>query len=125
MTYKEVYQVISAIPLGDGAIPAAYYQFPEDDPNNPAPPPPFLVYYYSGSDDLTADNTNYQRIRPLTIELYTDNKEFTIEDAVETALNAAGIAYSRTEVYVETEHLYMVTYTSDIIITEELEDNGE
>lgn len=119
MTYKEVYQAVSGIQFGEGTIPAAYYQFPEDDPNNPAPPPPFLVYYYPGSDDLTADNTNFQRIRPLTIELYSDSKDFSLEAAVETALNAAGLVYSRTETYVESEHLYMVTYNSEIIITEE------
>ena len=84
MTYKEVYQMVSTIPMtADSYIPAAYYMFPEDDTNNPAPPPPFLVYYYSGSDDLDADNANYQRIRPITIELYTETKDFALEAAVE------------------------------------------
>ena len=120
MTYKQVYTMVSSIPMStDDNIPAAYYMFPEDDPANPAPPPPFLVYYYSGSDDLDADNANYQRIRPLTIELYTETKDFALEAAVESALTGAGLVYSRSESYIESEHLFMVTYDSTIIITEE------
>jgi len=122
MTYKAVFQMLNSITLTESTatIPCAYYMFPEDDPNNPAPPPPFLVYYYSGSDDLFADGTNYQKIRPLTIELYTDNKDFALESNVETALNSGGLAFSRSEDYIESEHLYMVTYDTEIAITEEL-----
>lgn len=119
MTYKEVFQLVSSIPLGDGFVPAAYYMFPEDDPANPAPPPPFIVYFYPGSEDLAADNTNYQIIRPLTIELYTDTKDFALEAEVESALTGAGLVFSRSEEYIESQHLFMVVYDSTIIITEE------
>ena len=121
MTYKEVYQMLNSITYTESTatIPCAYYMFPEDDPSNPAPPPPFLVYYYDGSDDLMADDTNYQKIRPLTIELYTDNKDFSIENTVENALKNGGLSFTRTEEYIETERLYMVTYASEIVITEE------
>lgn len=119
MTYKEVYQMVSTIPLDNtNSIPAAYYQFPEDDPINPAPPPPFICYYYSGSNDLMADDKNYQKIRPLTIELYTDNKDFALESTVESALITAGLPFTRSEDYIDSEHLYMVTYESQIIVTE-------
>lgn len=120
MTYKQVYQVISGIEKAPGEnIPAAYLMFPADDPQNPPPDPPFICYYYTGDDDLLADDTNYQKIRPLTVELYTDNKDFTIEETVEAALNAAGLVYSRSEVYIDSERMYEVTYTAEIIITEE------
>ncbi len=117
MTYREVYEMLSGITIGDRAVPFAYYMFPADDPNNPLPP--FGVYYYSDSNDLEADNTNFQRIRALTVELYTDNKDFAAEEAVESALNAAGLVYARTETYLDAEKMYMVTYTTDIIVTEE------
>lgn len=120
MTYKQVYQLVSGIEMAPGqTIPAAYYMFPADDPSNPPPPPPFICYYYDSSNDVTADNANYQKVRPLTVELYTNDKDFSLEQAVETALNAGGIVYSRTETYIDTEKMYMVTYESDIIITEE------
>lgn len=120
MTYKEVYQLISGIEMSQGHnIPAAYYMFPADDPTNPPPSPPFICYYYADTDDLIADNANYQRIRPLTLELYTNTKDFVLEQAVETALNDGGLVYTRSETYIESEKMYMVTYESDIIITEE------
>lgn len=119
MTYKEVADMISAI-----GVPFAYDHFTEGDPENPAPAPPFICFYYDGSDDLAADNTNYARIRPLTIELYTDNKDFDLEETIENALNTAELVYSRSESYIETERMYMVSFLTEIVITEETENNA-
>lgn len=110
MTYQEVATMIA----GTG-LPYAYDHFNE----NEAPTPPFICFYFEGSGDLAADNTNYLRVRPLTLELYTDNKDFATEATVEAALNGAGLVFSRTEVYIDSERLYMVTYQTEIIITEE------
>lgn len=119
MTYKQIYQLISGIEMSQGVyIPVAYLQFPADDPDNPAPPPPFICYYYTGDDDLKADNINYQKIRQLTIELYCDNKDFSLETAVEDALTSNGIVYSKMEAYIDTEKMYMTTYETEIVITE-------
>lgn len=115
MTYKQVYQALSNIQLSGENIPVAYLMFPEGE----SPSPPFICYYYTGDDDLLADDTNYKKIRPLTVELYTDNKDFAVEDAVETALNAAGLVFSRLESYIESEKMYMVSYGTEIIVTEE------
>lgn len=122
MTYKEVYQLVSSIEIEDGVnVPAAYRQFPEGDPQNPAPSPPFICYYFSDSYDFIADNTNYQRIRLLDVELYTDNKDFALEEAVEAALNAHGLVYSREETYIDSEQMYMVVFTTNVAITDEEE----
>lgn len=120
MTYKEVYQVVSGITVSTSTtdtIPCAYWMFPEDDPNNPAPPPPFICYYYNDSNDLLADGINYQKIRGLTVELYCDNKDFTLEKAVEDALTSNGFVYAKSEDYIESEKLYMTTFESEVIIT--------
>ena len=77
MTYQEVKQMVESI-----GIPYAYYQFPEGTDQ----PCPFICFYFTGSNDLAADDTNYQRIRPLAIELYTDNKDFT-SDSVDICLH--------------------------------------
>ena len=53
------------------------------------------------------------------IPVYTDNKDFAIENAVEAALNAAGLVFSRNESYIDTEKMYMVSYETEVIITEE------
>lgn len=102
-------------------IPYAYYQFPEGT----AQECPFICFYFAGSEDFKADNTNYQRIRPLTIELYTDNKDFTLEETVETALNENGLVYSRYESYIDSEKMNMVTYVADVIITQEITTEGD
>ena len=109
MTYADVSNMINAI-----GLPFAYYQFPEGT----AQACPFICFFFDSSNDLAADNTNYQRIRPLSIELYTDNKDFELEETVEAALNNAGLVFSREETWLDTERMYMVTFTTEVVITE-------
>lgn len=109
MTYRQVAEMVSSI-----GVPFAYYQFP----NNSGIAPPFVCFYFDSSNDFAADNTNYQRIRPLSLELYTDNKDFTLEQTVENVLNQHGLVYSREETYLDSERMYMVTFMTEIIITE-------
>lgn len=109
MTYEQVSSMIAAV-----GLPFAYDHFTEE--TTPGGPP-FICFFFEGDNDLSADNTNYQKIRPLVLELYTDNKDFELEETVETALNAAELVYSRDEAYIESERMYMVTFRADIIIT--------
>lgn len=108
MTYKEVATMVASIDM-----PYAYYQFPEGT----AQPTPFVCFYFDGSNDLYADDTNYQIIRPLTIELYTDNKDFTLEATIEGILSSNGLTYARSESWIDSERMNMVVYTTDVIIT--------
>lgn len=108
MTYQEVATMVASI-----GVPYAYYQFPEGT----AQAPPFVCFYFEGSDDLYADDKNYQKIRPLTIELYTDNKDFSLEATVEGILASNGLTYARNESWIDSERMNMVAYTADIIIT--------
>lgn len=107
MTYAEISQMISAV-----GIPYAYHHFGEGSGQQP----PFITFYYQGDNDFIADNINYQAIRPLTIELYTDNKDFALEAAVESVLTANDLAFSRTETFIDSEQMYMVTYYTEVII---------
>ena len=108
MTYQQVATMVASI-----GVPYAYYQFPEGT----AFAPPFVCFYFEGSDDLYADDKNYQKIRPLTIELYTDNKDFSLEATVEGILTSNGLTYARNESWIDSERMNMVAYTADIIIT--------
>ena len=107
MTYQEIAEMIASINL-----PYAYDHFTEDT----SKAPPFICFYYDGDDDLKADNANYQKIRPLTIELYTDNKDFVLEALVEATLTGNGLVYSRSETYISTEKMYMVTYQTEVVL---------
>ena len=110
MTFKQVADMIDAM-----GYPFAYYQF-EPDPDNPPPDPPFICFYYPASDDLMADNSNYARITQLIIELYTDNKDFAAESAVEFVLGQNGLPWSKTEQYIDSEHMYQITYNTEVVI---------
>ena len=114
MTYKDVKTMIEGI-----GVPCAYYQFTKKT----AQPPPFICFYFDSDDDLFADDTNYQKIVSLTIELYTETQDFSMEQAVESALNGTGLAYGREETAIDSERLYLCTFYTTVIITEE-ETNG-
>jgi hypothetical protein len=110
MTYAEIAGVIRSV-----GIPFAYHHFPE----NTGQQPPFICYYYPNSNDMMADNINYQSINDVIIELYTDAKDFALEARIETALKEYGLAFSRDETYIESEKLYMVAYYTGVIINVE------
>ena len=108
MTYKEIKTLLSTTNL-----PVVYYQWPEGQ----APEPPYLIFYYPGDNDFVGDNSNYQKIRELTVELYTDQKDFALEETVEGVLS--GMVYSRYETYIDDERLFLVTYEMEVIINAE------
>lgn len=110
MTYKEIATMIESI-----GLPYAYYQFPDGTDQAC----PFICFFLDSSNDFAADNTNYQKIRRLNIELYTDNKDFTLEQTVEDTLSGSGLVYYREETYLDSERMYMVSYETEIVITEE------
>lgn len=114
MTFQKINQIIEGI-----GYPCAYYQFPEGQ----APDPPFICYFYDSSNDLYADGMNYQKIERLYIELYTDTKDFEAEATVEKALAGAGFSWAREETPIDSERLYEVIYSLDVIIMED--ENGE
>lgn len=108
MTYQEIYNM-----LAETDVPVAYYQFQEGT----GQAPPFICFYYPGINDAYADGRNYQRITDLTIELYTDEKNFELEAALEAVLDENGFAYAKEETYIDTEKMYEVIYSTEVVIT--------
>lgn len=106
MTYKEVYEMIGSV-----GYPAAYRSFDTEQSC------PFICYYYSNSNDIVADNSNYQKIDHLIIELYTDTKDFDAEAEMETALAAYEMVWTKDETDVPSERMYEVIYEMDVVIT--------
>ena len=109
MTYKEVNTMIASV-----GLPYAYDHFTDTEHELP-----FICFMFSSSEDFSADNTNFQKIRPLDIELYTENKNFTLEETVESVLNAHGFVYTREETYIDSEQMYEVIFHTSVAITEE------
>jgi len=116
MTHAEVNTMLQGV-----NVPVAYYQFPNDTPQAP----PFICFFYADNDDVFADDTNYQKIERLIVELYTDNKDFTLESSVEAALNGCGLTFTRSEQYLDSERMQEVIYETYVVITESAEEPAE
>ena len=114
MTTQEVAAMVAEI-----GIPYAYYQFPDDTEQAT----PFVCFFYSGDNDFKADDSNYQKIEHLIIELYTDDKDFELEQTVEGVLASNGMVWSRNEEWIESERMLEVVYEMDVIM--EVTTNGE
>ena len=105
MTPKEIKEIIK-----QAEVPCEYYKFAEDTKQEP----PFICYFFDGSEDLYADGTNYLRLERLYIELYTDRKDFALEDKLQKILNKNGIAFSKEEDNIDSEHMHVTVYTTTI-----------
>lgn len=111
MTRKEIAEMLNSI-----GIPTAYYQFPDKSGQQP----PFICFYYPGNIPLQADNTTYcNGMTKLTIELYTDNKDFDLENSLEETLIANDLPFAKTESYIGSEQMFQITYEMEVFI------NGE
>lgn len=96
--------------LGEMQIPFAYDHFAEGE----SPDPPFICYLLPGSNNFSADGRVYYKISEVHIELYTDLKDLSVENTVESVLDTHGIFYQKTEVWIESEKLYEVLYTFEM-----------
>jgi len=92
--------------LAEIGLPYAYHHFAEGE----SPDPPFICYLTPGSDNFAADGKVYYKIDEYHIELYTDVKSPTLEAQLEAVLDAHGIFYDKSEVWIESERLYEVLY---------------
>ena len=109
MTYDAIVEM-----LEEAGLPLAYDPFAEGE----SPDPPFLIFLFPSSDNFSADGTVYQRIDALHIELYTDRKQPETEKRLETVLERHGIVYEKTEVWIDTERLYEVLYSTEVLRTD-------
>ena len=109
MTHNEIVAM-----LEEAGLPLAYDHFAEGE----SPDPPFLVFLFPSSDNFSADGRVYQKIDALHIELYTDLKQPELEASIEAVLDGHDIFYNKTEVWIETEHLYEVLYSTEVLRTD-------
>lgn len=106
MTYDNVIEM-----LEEAGLPLAYDHFSEGE----SPDPPFLIFLFPGTDNVFADDTVYQKIDELNIELYTDKKDPETENKIEDILLSYELPYEKSEVWVESEKMYEVLYQTQMI----------
>ena len=117
MTTSEIAQMIASI-----GLPYAYDHFEESE--SPGGPP-FICFTYPESENFFADGRVYQKIKQLQIELYTDEKDFSLEEAIENMLDEADLGYDSYETYLDSEKMYMVRWETEVLITPEDDDSED
>lgn len=90
--------------LDETGLKVAYSHF-----NKPVEPP-FITYLVDNNPNFIADNKVYHKIKDVTIELYTDEKDEYVEQILEDLLDKHEIPYSPYEFYIESEKLYQKNY---------------
>ena len=83
---------------------------------NEVPKLPYICYYYPSMTPETADNTHYAQFYSLNVELYTKNKNFEVEQLVETALLNAGMVFTKEEDFLSDENMYETLYMMEVFI---------
>lgn len=96
--------------LKDTRLPFAYDHFAEGE----AVDPPFLCCLLPGSHNFAADGRVYHKVSIVHLELYTDEKNPSLEQTVEAVLDASEVFYDKTEVWIGSEKLYEVLYTFEM-----------
>ena len=77
--------------------------------------PPFCCYLLDSSRNAYGDDGVRVSIGSYDFELYCDQRNLTLERSIEAALDAAGIAWSKSGSYVESEDLIETIYSMDLI----------
>lgn len=71
--------------------------------------------FFPESENVFADDTVYQKVENLNVELYTDRKDPELEKRLETILTEHQCPYVKTEVWIPDERMYEVLYQTQII----------
>lgn len=77
---------------------------------------PYIVYTWDDDPNFPADDVIYQKIAAITINFYFT--DFTLMNAVDSALDSLGLFYSASCVYDSDAKVNIKTYTLEVI------DNG-
>lgn len=113
MTRQAIADMIASV-----GIPYAYNEFDVNDEGRPDGPP-FICFLYPAGSGFAADDCAYVSFAQLVVELYTDNVDFTLEAALEAALRGADLVCDKEQAYIDAEHMYQTTYTTEVILTDE------
>lgn len=98
--YMTIYNILNTI-----GLPWAYGRFLKKTE------PPFLILMGDGQETFDADNTHYFKENAYRVEYYFIEKNEANEETIESALNANGFLYEKSEdVYIESEDMFVIYY---------------
>lgn len=96
--------------LNEVGLPYRYHHFEVEE----AVEPPFICWIIPDSQNFAADGKVYFNSNNVNIELYTDFKDFELEENIENILEQKEIFWEKTELYIESEKMYEVLYELNI-----------
>lgn len=76
--------------------------------------PPLIVFCREDDDNLSADDKVYFKSKNYRVELYTKEKNPTLEETLENIFDDANIFYEASEVWIDSEKVYMIIYLIQI-----------
>ena len=103
MRQSELYKLLCSIGLE--------VYFYEADQN---PTLPYIVHLKDADSDWGSASRTFLRKDSYIVELYSARKDFANQEKIEKALDSVGIRYDATEIYIEKEKMYLVTFAFDI-----------
>lgn len=103
MDEKELYELLNSL-----HIPVAYDHFVLSDA--PKVEPPFILYRNAESAQFKADDQVYFKTKQYMVDLVTDYKDIDLEYMLEELFEENHIPWEKTEVYIDFEKIYQVTY---------------
>lgn len=74
------------------------------------PSTPYLIYLATDTDNTFADNKVYEKNTNYQVELYTDKKDFDVQENIENLFDEYEIPWESSEAYIKEEKLYQVIY---------------
>ena len=102
MTLAELAQKLNGL-----GYPIAYSHFKEPQKL------PFICYLVVEGETITADDTIYEEILNVDIELYSD-KDFEAENKIKNMLKENELPYSYDEIYIKDEEVFKSTFSIQI-----------
>lgn len=75
---------------GSLGVPFAHCQWAPAKP----PPLPWAVYRSAGRTEMYADNSNYAASIRWALEIYSESRDYDLEDRARSALREAGLPWS-------------------------------
>lgn len=108
MSCKMSKEEIQAMFDGTG-IECEEYEF-EDDVKEL----PFMVWYYGDTKRFLADGIVYAQCDEVIVELYSDRQNPELEQRVEAALEAHGLAYQMQREWLQAESMHETIYLTEV-----------
>ena len=76
--------------------------------------PPYIVFIRPTADTVSSDYKVHGKYQNYNIELYTNKKDLMAEKKLEDILGAIDPEYDTLETYIDTEKLFLITYSITI-----------